>query len=434
MPILIKEIIPEGDFLVSANGQRVPESFKKERLERLAATANKMIQSGLKIPVPFDHSKDAIPIVKDGAPASSFNNAGYWDQWFIGTNDEGKPVLKAATDLAGSDNEPDSPYYKARNTAKEVSVNIRNKFVDGLGREWNDCIMHAALVNHAVVPGQKGFEVLEDSTVVNMSMSIETGDDSEFVIIGQIRAALQEAVNLTLPESTDKKTFMRDLLCAALQLKSTRNTSNLEPVPIYMSIGDDNVPLSKEQAESIVATKAVNPTTNKPYTMEDLGFKPAPPPSNPTNVDMSAILKEKDEKIEKVTRIAQAFAKKLVTDTKDAIQRRIDNLVAKNVITKEYADAHLVPKIGFEMSIDPATNDIAPHQLDLVLSAIENSPQALAASAPQTYLDPLGGGSIQIPPADHRANDLSADDMNKAIEEFVSVLPSQELSIIGTEH
>lgn len=422
MPILVKEIIPEGDFLVSSSLGRKPESFSAARLNKLAAIANKMIEGGLKIPAPFDHNKDAVPIKKNDKPASSFQNAGYWEHWFVATNDEGKPVLKAAADLPGSELEPDTPYYKALNSAKEVSVNIRDEYIDGLGRKWNDAIMHAALVNHAVVPGQKGFEVPDDSYVINMSM-LEDGDDSTFSIIGQIRTAMQEAFNVTLPESADLKLFLRDLLTASLNFKNNRTNTDYEPVPIYMSTGDNDV-LTKEQAESIVASGAINPTTKNKYTMEDLGFKPAPPPAPPVDVNLAAVLKDKDDKLERALALTKALANKLAADTQAAIQRRIDALVQKGVITKEYADQALVPKVSFSMSIDSTTGNIADHQLELALSTLE----ALPVHAPAQH-DNFGynlsqdlPGAIQVPPISVTGGtgDMSADDMQKAIDEMAA--------------
>lgn len=416
MPLVIKEIIPEGSFLVSTPVGRKPETFTKERLHRLAKTANAMIENGLKIPVPFDHSKDAVPIVKNAKPASSFTNAGYWDRMVVGENEEGKPVLQGITDLPGSDEEPDSPYYKAKNSAKEVSASIRDEYVDGLGRVWKDAIMHVAIVNHAVIPGQKGFEDLpENSYVVNMSM-LDTGDDGDLALMGQIKAAMKESFDITLPDTMDVRLFLRDLLTATLNAKSNQ-INNIEPVPIFMSTGDESV-LTKEQAEAIVAAKTVNAKTGKPFTMEELGFKPAPPQN--TTADLSALqaqLAEKDEKINKATRLLQALAKKLSTETTNVITKRIQSLVDRGIITKDYADNQLTPKIGFEMSIDSKTNDFADHPLEATLSILENLPSNKAPTSDANNLLESGMLFIQ-PPLQGDGPDLNGKDLDEALEEM----------------
>ena len=154
---------------------RVARSFDVESITRHAATANNMLQRGLRIPCPFAHHKEAVP-VKSTVEPSPYNNAGYWELFSIRKNDKGKPALFGIIDLPGSDNEPDSPYYKAKNTAKEVSISIKPEYLDGTGTKWEDVIMHVALVNHPVVPDQEPFKDIPDgSLVVNMSL-METED------------------------------------------------------------------------------------------------------------------------------------------------------------------------------------------------------------------------------------------------------------------
>jgi hypothetical protein len=419
MPALLKEILPEGTYLTNSDKGRVRKTFPLTYLQKLAQTANEMIDKGLRIPAPFDHSKAATPVQVDASPASAYQNAGYWTHFTVKSDDNGKNVLVGIADIPGSKNDPNSPYYKALNSAKDVSLSIREEYVDGLGRTWKDAILHGALVNHPVVPGQADFiEIPDGAQVYNMSM-LETETDEDYVepgLIENVRSALKEACEIVLPASNKASVFLRDLLVAASQIKASRpvDGQELQPVPIYMSTtGDESMPLSKEQAEALVNTKAVNPVTNKPFTMEDLGFKPA------ATTDMSALqaqLAEKDAKIAKATTLIQALVNKVISDAKTSIQGRINKLISNGVITKEYAEANLTPRVDFQMST-LSDGTMAPHPLEVTLSALEQLPVKHATPAAPSFFD----GVVQPAPY-ASAVEMSPEEMDKAINEFVEMV------------
>lgn len=419
MPALLKEILPVGTYLTNSNNGRVRKDFSRPYLEKLAKNANQMIESGLRIPAPFDHSKEAVPIEINKAPASAFNNAGYWTHFAVQKNDEGKDVLIGIADVPGSLKDANSPYYKALHSAKDVSVSLREEYIDGIGRKWDDAILHVALVNHAVVPGQKEFQTIPDgSQVYNLSMlDNEPGSDKDAVepgLIENVRTVLKEACDIIIPASNSVNVFLRDLLVAASQIKASRpvDGQELQPVPIYMSTtGDNSMPLSKEQAEALVATKALNPATKQPFTMEDLGFKAAP-----AGLDLSTLqsqLADKDAKIAKAASVIQALVNKVVNDTKQSIQSRINKLISNGVITKEYADSQLVPRLDFQMStLDDGS--MASHPLEVTLSALEQLPVKNAPSTP-----PLFDGLVQ--PQPFAGQEMSNDELNKTIDEFLKL-------------
>jgi mannitol/fructose-specific phosphotransferase system IIA component len=233
-------------------------------------------------------------------------------------------------------------------------------------------------------------------------------------LLDQVRTALQEACEIVLPSSSKASVFLRDLLVAASQIKASRpaNGQELQPVPIYMSTGDDSMSMTKEQAESLVATKAVNPVTKKPWAMEDLGFKTA---VAATTVDLSTLqakLDEKDAQLAKAAAAIQALVQRTVQDTKAAIQTRVNKLIASGIVSKEYADAHFAPKLDYQMST-LQDGSMAPHPLEVTLSALEQLP---AINKPQpTNFD----GFVQPAPFQAGA-DLSGDELNKAIDEMLA--------------
>src|SRR5690606_30074180 len=122
-------------------------------------------QSGLRIPAPFQHLKEAIPT--ETVEADAYNNGGYWEKFELSVVD-GKNVLVGVIDTPGDVNDPNTPAGKFTSTAKEVSVCVKDQWTDGVGREWGPCILHCAGVLHPVVPGQEGFSILDDSIALSI--------------------------------------------------------------------------------------------------------------------------------------------------------------------------------------------------------------------------------------------------------------------------
>jgi hypothetical protein len=371
--LLTKEIIPSNTYKVRSNQGRIKRKFDPEYLQKIADTSNQMLAAGLKIPAPFDHHKDARPRTEQqekewialNESKSSFENAGYWQHFWVAPNSKGVPSLYGKLDAVGDISDSKSPAFKVKNSNQEVSVSIADNFEDGLERTWTDGLLHVAVVHHAVVPGQEPF--MEGVTVVNMSMveESEPGSGSESVV-EELKVALRK-LNVNLTGSTNAASFLKDLLIAVNQIPD-KGHEGIEPVPIYMSIGDTDMAMSKEQAESIVATKAVNPATKQPFTMEDLGFKPAPAKES---LELQASLAEKDKTISGLMQLTAALKNKFINDAKQVMQQRISALVNAKVIPKEYADAHLVPNVEFQMSI--LDGQIQPHPLEITLSALETA-------------------------------------------------------------
>lgn len=370
-----------------------------------------MLESGLRIPAPFDHHKEAKPRTKEeedeiqlNQSASAYNNAGYWKKFWVAPDDKtGVPTLYGQLDAPGDLTDANSPAYKISKVNEEVSVSINNNFEDGLGRTWTDGLMHVAIVNHAVVPNQEPFKEAPDGvTVVNMSM-LEPGSDNES-LVDELKTVLRK-IKIILPSSTDSSTFLRDLLVAASQIPDS-NVDTLEPAPIYMSIGDEEVSLTEAQAKALVDAKTVNPATSQPFTMEDLGFKK----KVDDNKDILASLADKDNTIKSLQSIASAFKNKFIQDAKTNVQKRISSLIEAGVITKEYADANLVPKVEFQMSI--VDGNIQDHPLEVTLSAIE-------AIAPKKDTPNGFPSNATVQPQDLGADiDLTDDQISKALDEL----------------
>lgn len=370
MPILRKEIAPIGRFLASTpEGGRVWQDFTKEFVTRLAVTTNSMLNGGLKVPAPFGHKKTALPEVsKDAKTPPPFENAGYWVQFAIEPNDQNKEALFGYVDVPGSDTDPNSPYYKAKNTAKEVSLSYRDSFQDGLGRTWEKGIMHVALVTHPIVPGQEEFkDVPDDSFVVNMSM-MDSDEVSHTQLIAQLREAFSSSLELNLPSTSNVGQFLRDLLVAVLQVKKPKDNSLLDVAPIYMSQLGEEMNLTLQQATAIVDSKVVNPSSGKQYTLADFGFQVTPGNVNIQELQMS--LAEKDKTIATQKSLLKALSDTVKKNVTDSISKRLEALKTKKLITEDQIKSQYEPKLAFEMSLN-ADGSIAQHPLEVVLSALE---------------------------------------------------------------
>lgn len=428
MPLLTKEILPvREDYKVRRGNERVHKAFDEEYIRRIASQSNAMINAGLVIPAPFDHVKDAIPRTRQeiavNKAASSFNNAGEWKSFWVAPNEKGVPALYGQVESPGSENDKESPYYKLKNTCKEVSVSLADNYEDGLGRTWSDGLLHVAVVNHAIVPNQSPFE--DSVTIVNMSMvdpdddisndDGEPGSKSEGAI-GELKTALQSKLNLVLPSDTSPKTFMRDLLTAVLNIVPTNN-QQVEPIPVYMSIGDSNdMGLNQQQAEALVATKATNPATNKPFTMEDLGFKVAPTPAPTDMSGLSTKVVELEKENSVLRQVAGMLKKQFEAKIVDAMRTRLDKLQAAG-LNKEFIDKQLVPQLtAYNMSALP-DGSIAPHPLEITLSALEQTIVKQPEQQPGGF--PYGA---QILPFDDGSNDMSSTDMDKEIDQLLGTL------------
>lgn len=365
--LLRKHILSPGKFRVQSPTGPVWKEFTIDDLRKAAANTNEMLTEGLKVPAPFGHHKDAIP--KTEPADSPFNNAGYWEMFNIEPTESGELGLFGYVNTPGSDKEPESPYFKAKNTAKEVSLSFKENFVDGKGKTWNNILAHVALVNSPVFHGQEEFKDFpENSLTVNMSMAYTNTEPVENDIPA-LRKALLESFNISLPECNDIKQFVRDLLVAALQKKPAPNSSQtFEVSPVYMSLEGSDMKLTIDQARALVATNAINPATTKPFALTDFGYS-----ENPNDHELSLLKAEvatKNATIQKLTALTQALSAAAATQIKETLTKRINQLVDKKIISADHAKAQLYPKLEFQMSLGE-DGAIAAHPLEITLSTLE---------------------------------------------------------------
>lgn len=402
MPKFKKKILPEGQYLVIGKDQeRKLVSFDKEKLNTISKNTQSMIDSGLKIPAPFQHLKEAVPVTE--VPInSSYDNAGYWDKVWTEEQD-GITFLWAEVDAPGEETDFNSPAGKIQNTIKEVSACISDEWIDGVGRKWGPCMTHGALVVHPVVPGQDNFSVIDNSVALSISgivSEVNPGDMSE------LSKALADSVKVFLSPDTLLTDLPKALMVALRQYKlcidSTDEDSEVvQTQPIFMSLTDvKEMPLTKKEAENLLALGAINPKTNKAFVFEDFEIKEDP--RDKLNLSL-------------VSNIAET--------QKESLRRRAEQLVKDGRMQKEYAEAKVYPQIDkIDLSLVSFDNDnkLNPMPVETVIESLEALPVPSGKEGDDSKLNFALGDEIVTPPHSKEKDQLSGDQQNALIQELLA--------------
>ena len=358
MPKFVKEIVREGKFLVStAGGSRKEKSFTKDDLSKYAGTGKDMLQAGLKIPAPRQHTLDAKPEIEEADPDNGYENLGYWNDFYVSKDEDGKYALYGVLDAPGDPEDSTTPAGKISRTVKDTSICLHD-FQDGLGRSWKDAIWHVALPAHPIEPGQKNFVPLPDEyEVITMSQMVTKVD------LYKLLTALSEC-GVSLPSDTTDDNFMDRLYVAVTQkangsdkdsLRSKPKNSKVETYPIMMS-------LSPEQVEAILKAGIVDPTTEKPFdasAFQDDG-------TDPKKLKESIVI----------------MGNVLDKNFKERYHDRIKNLISSGRVSKEYAAASLDPMVE-NLKVSDAImmgigkdGELPKNAVEVTLNALESLPPA----------------------------------------------------------
>ena len=178
-----KKILRPGVYNVKTSNGRKIDTFSRARINKIVATGNTMLGSGLKIPAPYAH-KDGNNVVPqpllDGEKASwnSGINAGYWTRFEVDPEDNS---LVGILEVPGDVNDTNTPAGKVGTTVTETSIYLQPQFTDGLSRNWEEALFHVALVDgKSVEPGQDNFEQMpNEAAFMCISMADEVNADSK---------------------------------------------------------------------------------------------------------------------------------------------------------------------------------------------------------------------------------------------------------------
>lgn len=409
MPKFRKSILPVGQYLVTRpDGTRTLKTFTKEYLETVAKNATEMLKAGLRIPAPFRHAKEALP-VEEIPETNSYDNAGYWEEVSIEDMD-GVPTLCGIVDAPGKEDDYDSPAGKLAHRIKEVSACIVDKWTDGKNRDWGPSMLHGAAVVNPVVPGQEEFSLLsfpDQSLILSASAALEQTPTADS--IADLSKAFQDSVGIYLPPGTPPQDLVKVLLVSLKQHKMSADQSIedqeiVDTQSIFMSLPEGTkMSLSRKQAEELVALGAINPKTNEAFKLEDFNVDDAPSAEH---------------------QYALALTSQLTQEKKQGLYKRVNTLVETGRTTKEYADSKLIPEVEkYELSLgDNAV--FQPNAIDMLVESLEALPGKEKSPEPATpalLSNGLPGGHVSHD-GDAQPIELSKEQAEAMKNEFLKQL------------
>lgn len=369
MPKFTKSILPEGEYLITlSNGKQTLKRFTKDFLSTVVDNTNKMIkEGGLRIPAPFKHVEEAIP-VEENVATDSFQNAGYWDSFELKEKD-GVATLCGVIDAPGSVDNLDTPAGKLQNTVKEVSACIKEAWRDGKDRLWGPCILHGAPVLHPVVPGQEGFSLVDEAFALSASgMLSEPSSDS----IADLSKAFSETVGIYLPPGTPPEDIVKVLMVSLNQYKLAKSVDEDEAAivdtqSIFMSLPQGKkMPFTTKQAEELVGLGLLDPNTKEPIKIEDLKEHVSDEPSPERQY-------------------ALALTQQFIDQRKNGLKDRINKLVETGRCNKEYAEATLYPEVDkYQLSLGDGAQ-FQKNNIDMLVESLEQLEPKVEPSTQPDY-------------------------------------------------
>lgn len=384
-----KEIVGPGVYQATKPGtnERVKTTVTPQRIEHWVNTFTKMKEAGLKIPAPFKHRMDMLALTAEQADlltkqeqAGSINNGGYWEELFVDSK-TGK--------LCGVIDAPNKDVAdKIGTSVQECSLLSLPTFEDGLGRKWEDGILHIALVTNPIVPGQENFQPLTTDPVTAVAMS-------QFV----------EALPLTTSEPTpDPATVVEPAASLALPVP-TANTSVTEAISVLKQFG---IELPEDTDSGTLPERIVMVGNGV------LAAKTNQKSSNELGQDY--IIKtggmQMSHKIEPDSPQGKFIHKQQI----ERLTNRIESSVKAGRFSAEYAKEVLAPMIvGCQMSLEiDDEGNLGGTSLDITLDALERLP--VNASLTGKNPDELGAAfSIQQPHAQSKGAEMTEADRDNVI-------------------
>lgn len=418
--MLKKTILSVGSYYATQpDGSRILTTVDKKKLDAYAETFGKMKAAGLATPAPFKHDWGAVPIPKDSSFTDSRNNGGFWQEMKVEGDD-----LVGVLDPGSS---PDAA--KIGDTIREVSPAILDKWMDGLGRVWDNVLTHVALVVKPVIPGQDNFTKLPAEAVAAMSAS-NVGARVLFSLSDKITP---ENVVKGLAEDDDKDNDGVD--------------DDLEGSPPAKSSEDDQP--GEDEADSFAIGTLIDLLSQPPFNVK------LPDDTTPANlakylfIALTAVQSHDtannvDEAPEgSVERSNDTVAMSFALDLRrNEYTRRIDALVESGSIARKAADSRLTPLVaGYSLAF---AKDGKPVEqvIDSVLTTLESSAAEKVKTTsetpekdksafglgkgPQAFATERPKGSKSVKPPDEYTRGGNADVTQERAAEVAQMLADRE--------
>ena len=409
MPTFRKQILSSGSFIVPSGGGSKKIQLTPERLKKWAGTFEAMRKAGLEIPGPWSHATKLGPVQmgqanRGGIVEDAAKNAGFWTKvWY----DEAAKALMGEIEAPGNVSDPNTPAGKLASTVKETSVYVAPSWQDGIGRIWDEPIMHIGCVVHPIEPGQPNFEPVGNEMVIAMSFQTEDdpnaevppeGDEEEEepdpLIGGGLPAesssnmqnviGLLSAVGIVLPPTTTPENFLPYLEIALGQYQAccgegeeTDGTITNPPEGASEKQAPFIMAFSNDQLAAIAAANVVNPATKKPFTLAELQE------TAKVAIDHSALTAEvvmAHPTVQNLVKTVDSVTNAITETARNNYRGRTARLVAAKAITQEFADASLKPLID-SVVMSFANGKPVETTVDILLKGFESGVKNIPFSA-----------------------------------------------------
>ena len=368
-----KTIVKPSVYRVNTKEGKQIRAVSSEFLKEVCGNTKKMMEAGIKIPAPYAHKDEngVYPgplLEQDGKEVdaktlepkvwSSDINAGFWDNFEL-DEESIAGVLESPNDDIGE-------------TIKDTSIYVDPEFTDGLGRTWKNVIRHVALVTNPVEPYQDNFtRISEDEHALAMSFSMADevgGQTTEAPVssggdISAIVRLMEEKFGIAFPGNTSDSNFLDRLLTVLTSIPNEEE-------------GEDGL-TGKPKGSEVQSSPIIMANENK-NTQEDV------------NVEKAELL--------------EARANKLLTSYVDQLKQsftaRINALIKKGKIGKDYAEKTLFPAVeGLSMSLEDIDGEgnFSQTPLEMSLEMLDSTEGLLEDKKVEGDLDPELGDLAKVP-------------------------------------
>lgn len=382
-----KLIVSEGQYSVTGiDGKKHRVKISADDIEAMASTGKGMLEAGLRIPAPWKHDLKAVPVEagKDPADLRPEDNAGFWEDFKVVSTKDGRKALEGILDAVGDENDPKSPAYMVGKNVRDTSIYFVPKYRDGKGREWDNALMHVAVCQYPIEPGQENFEDLPSEEESLRKYSQKSGENFAIAMSSHISDEgknpyhdvpglldLLGKAGITLPEDTDESNIMDRLKTALMVVVNSKSggSTNRPPkgseypvMPVFMSS------LTDEQVKALVGANITNPATGKPFAKSDFTEKELP----------------SEDDVKSLKETITSMSTQLTDVVKVGYQDRINALIKKGVLSPEKAAEKFAPMIeGVAMHDGVISNPSLDAMLDLLEDVKAPTQEQKEPSKPQ---------------------------------------------------
>jgi len=160
-----KDVIKPGTYWPRGpDGKPYKLDVSLDRIRHWSKETNRLIKNGNNIPMPWVHTKEAVPWLEGKPRPGAYDNGAYLKRLRVRKDGMLEVELEAGTDEDAE---------KIGKSVKDVSFfSPQDEWTDGNGRTYKDVFTHLAMVNHPVVVGQENF-VPTDGLAAGLMLSLD---------------------------------------------------------------------------------------------------------------------------------------------------------------------------------------------------------------------------------------------------------------------